>query len=192
MPGLHCQPATSGVVLCCSSSTAHYPEAVRQNIAGVPVPNAPSRQALSCRSCTAHCPQAAKRCIAAEVPLPITPGIPDVYCRGSSAHNPDTAWHYVVGLPLPPSRSARAHSRLPASPWAVWRCLARHPLPTAQGTLAQRCRSSMAHSPRALQQCTAMGLICTAHRQRGSLQQEFHCRLPKCGEAMRGGSSTAH
>ena len=69
---IHCPlPLGSGTVHCLRS-TAHYPQAVRRCIAGVPLPTAlrqwdsvlqefhcpllSGSEAVHCRSCSAHCP----------------------------------------------------------------------------------------------------------------------------------------
>ena len=70
------------------TSNALYPQAVKQCIAGVPVPTAsgrcgsvlqefhsplpPGSEAVYCRSSTALCPQAVRQCVAG-VALPIAP-----------------------------------------------------------------------------------------------------------------------
>ena len=72
----------------CRRSTAHCPKAVRQYIAGVPLPTVPkqwgsvlqeflgplprSSEAVHCRSSTAHCAQAVRQCTAGG-PLPTAP-----------------------------------------------------------------------------------------------------------------------
>ena len=82
---------------------AHCPQAVRQCVAGGPLPPAPRQwssalqkshcplppgsEAVCCRRSTAHCPQAVAQCVAG-VPLPTGPGRAAVYCRRCPAHCP--------------------------------------------------------------------------------------------------------
>ena len=71
----HTTPHHTTPAVYCGSSTAHCPQAVRQCIAGVPLPTAPppGSGAVYCGSCTVHCPQAVGQCIAGD-PLPPAPG----------------------------------------------------------------------------------------------------------------------
>ena len=84
----HCPLPPGSVAVHCRSCTAHCPQAVRQCIAGVPLPTAPRQcgsalqelhyplppgsEAVHSRSCTAHCPQKVRQCIAGVV-LPTAP-----------------------------------------------------------------------------------------------------------------------
>ena len=117
------RPPQAGAPGYCRSSTAHCRQAVRQCIAGGPLPTAPGQSgsvlqelhcplppssgAVHCRSSTAHCPQAVRQCIAG-VPLSTAPrqwgsALQEVHC------------------PLPPGsaavhcRSSTAHCPLPTT-----------------------------------------------------------------------------
>ena len=120
----HCPLPPDSVVVQSRSSTAHCPQAVRQCIAGVPLPTAPVRQcvagneAVRCRSSTAHCPQAVRQC-AARVPQPTAPR----RCGGAKQE---------LHCPLPTSSEAVQYKSCAAHcPQAVWQCIAEVPLLTA-------------------------------------------------------------
>ena len=84
MQELQCPLFPGSAAVDCRSGTAHRSQAVRQWIAGVALPTAPTQRgsglqewhcplppasgAEHCRSCTAHCPQAVRQCIAGVAP----------------------------------------------------------------------------------------------------------------------------
>ena len=84
-------------------STAHCPRAVRQCIAGVPLPTAPRRFGSALRDL--HCP--------------LPPGNEAMYCRSPTAHCTQAVRQCMAGIALP------------HCPQAVRQCVAGVPLPTA-------------------------------------------------------------
>ena len=135
------------------SSTAHCPGAVRQCIAGVPLPTAPRRcgsslrdlhcplppgkEAVYCRSPTAHCTQAVRQCMA---------GI-------ALSHCPQAVRQCVAIVPLPtaPKQCGSAlqelHCPLPPGTKAGYCRICTAPCP---GSAAVHCRNSNVHRPQAV------------------------------------------
>ena len=101
----HCPLPSSSVAVNCTSSTPHYPEALRE----LHCPPLLGSEGVHCRSCTSHCPQAVWQCIAG-FPRPLPLGNKALPCTGSSANYPHRVWQRMVGyaLPIAPGQCAGA------------------------------------------------------------------------------------
>ena len=90
----HCPLPLGSEAMRCRSCAAHWPQAVGQCVAGVPLPTAPGREAVYCRSTTPHCPQAMRQCETG-FPLPTAPRWRGsaLHCPLPSAHNNSVAGH---------------------------------------------------------------------------------------------------
>ena len=124
----------------CGSSTAHCPQAVRQCIAGVPLPTAPREWGSVLREL--HCP--------------LPPGSEAVHCRSSTAHCTKAGRQRMAGVPLPTALrqcgSAKHDFHCPQPPGCLAvRYTAHCPLPTTtvqQGThSAVWCRAPSSAAP---------------------------------------------
>ena len=127
MQEVHCPLPPGSEAVYCRRSTAHCPQAVRQCIAGDPLPPAPGHwggvlQELRCprppgrgavrrRGSTAHCPRQGGS-VRQEYHCPLPPGNEAVRSEISDAHGPQAAWQCVT-MPTalcPKQQYSRAHT----------------------------------------------------------------------------------
>ena len=130
------------------------PRAVRQCIAGGPLPTAP-RQWCS---------------VLQEVHCPLHPGSEAVYCRRSAAQWPQAVGQRIARGPLPAtprqwgSALMEVYCPLPTAPRQCGSALQEVHCPLPPGCGAVYSRMSTAHCPQAVRQCVAGGPLPTAPR----------------------------
>ena len=151
----------------CRRSTANCPQAVRQSIAGAPLPTAPRQWNSALQE--VHCPllqgSEAVYCTTSiatdrrhwgsalqEGRCPLAPGSEAVNCRRSAAHCPQAVRQCMAG-------GKHSAPRQWDSSLQEVHC----PLPP--GSEAVYCRRSTAHCPQALGQCIAGGPMPTGPGQ---------------------------
>ena len=156
----------------CTGCTAHCPPAVRQCIAGVPVPTTPRQRGSALQEF--HCP--------------LPPGSVAVRCKSSTTHCPQAVWQCTAGIALPSAPRGEAMREMSSTthcPRAVRQCIAGGPVFRQRPPHGQ-------DSPSPPGRCMTGVPLPTAPRQCGRALQELHSPLPLGSGAVQCRSCTAH
>ena len=156
---LHCPLPPGSRAAYCRSSTARCPPAVRQGVAGVPLPTAPPPPPR-----VGHCvaglplPTAPMGCGSAlqELHCPVRQGSKAAYCRSSTAAAPTQCGGLLRGFccPLPPRQGQYvARVTLPIAPRWCGRALHEFHRPLPPGSEAVYCWRLTAHCPHVVRRC---------------------------------------